>query len=187
MRGENRAETHLSTQEKTSQAGARLSSAYAHQRRKEYPQSSPPQGAEEVDGLKKEHRLRKNAQIRKVREEGRSWAHPLLALCALRNDLEYSRFGFSVSRWIGGAVIRNRVKRLVREATRLRLEGIAGGWDLVFIARDPIQSADFHQVDRAVGQLLRHACLLKAADREVENCPAVPRSAESVAQLDAEE
>jgi ribonuclease P protein component len=99
-----------------------------------------------------------------VRTEGRSWAHPLLVLCALRNDLGYSRLGFSVSRRIGGAVVRNRAKRLMREATRLRQVMIADGWDVVIIARQPIREANFHQVDRAVEQLLRRARLLKRAE-----------------------
>jgi len=101
-----------------------------------------------------------------VRREGRSWAHPLLVLCALPNDLEHSRFGFSASHWVGNAVVRNRAKRLVREATRLRQGEIKEGWDLVFIARNPIREVNFRQVDQAVRQLLRRASLLKATNEE---------------------
>lgn len=101
-----------------------------------------------------------------MRQEGRSWAHPLVVLCALPNDLGHSRFGFSVSHWVGKAVVRNRAKRLMREATRLRQGNIKEGWDLVFIARHPIREADFKQVDQAIEQLLRRAGLLKAASEE---------------------
>lgn len=103
-----------------------------------------------------------------MHREGRSWAHPLLVLRALPNDLEHSRFGFSVSHWVGKAVVRNRAKRLMREATRLRQGGIEEGWDLVLIARNPIREADFKQVNQAVEQLLRRAGLLKAAREEME-------------------
>ena len=99
-------------------------------------------------------------RFQKVRREGRSWSDALLVLCVLPNELACSRFGFSVSRKIGKAVQRNRVKRLIREAVRLRLKEIAKGWDVVFIARPPIQEADFHQVSRAVEDLLRRARLL---------------------------
>jgi len=85
----------------------------------------------------------------------------------LPNDLEHSRFGFSVSHWVGKAVVRNRAKRLTREATRLRQGDIKEGWDLVFIARNPIREADFRQVDQAVEQLLRRAGLLKTAGEEM--------------------
>lgn len=112
--------------------------------------------------MEKKYRLRKNRDFQRVYGEGDSWAHPLLVLCALPNGLGYSRFGFSVGHRIGKAVARNRAKRLMREATRLRLSLIAQGWDLVFIARQPIGEADFHQVDRAIEELLRRARLLKA-------------------------
>ena len=114
--------------------------------------------------MKKRFRLRKNSDFQRVYKKGRSWAHPLLVLYALRNDLGYSRFGFSVSKRVGGAVVRNRAKRLMREATRLRGAMIADSWDVVIIARQPMREADFCQVDRAVEQLLRRAHLLKATE-----------------------
>jgi ribonuclease P protein component len=52
----------------------------------------------------------------------------------------------------------------MREATRLRQAMIADSWDVVIIARQPMREAKFHQVDRAVEQLLRRARLLKAAE-----------------------
>jgi ribonuclease P protein component len=57
-------------------------------------------------------------------------------------------------------VVRNRAKRLLREAVRLRHDCIRTGWDMVFIARGPIRDASFHSVDNAVAQLLREAELL---------------------------
>ena len=102
-----------------------------------------------------------------MRREGRSWTHPFLVLCALPNDLEHNRFGFSASHWVGNAVVRNRAKRLMREATRLRQGDIEEGWDLVFIARNPIREVNFRQADQAIRQLLRRAGLLKAASEEV--------------------
>jgi len=91
----------------------------------------------------------------------------LLVLCALPNDLEHSRFGFSVSHWVGKAVVRNRAKRLMREAARLRQGDIEEGWDLVFIARNPMREASFKQVDQTIRQLLRRAGLLRTTHIEV--------------------
>lgn len=111
--------------------------------------------------MKRKYRLTKNEQFQRVRRHGRSWAHPLLVLCALPNGLAHSRFGFAISQRIGKATLRNRVKRLIREATRLRQPAIAPGWDLVFIARGPIREADFSQVEAALVQLLKRARLLR--------------------------
>jgi ribonuclease P protein component len=112
--------------------------------------------------MEKKHRLRDSEQFQRVKKEGRSWSHPLLVLCVLPNDLDYSRFGFSVSKRVGKAVVRNRVKRLLREAVRLRRALIPPGQDLVFIARSPIKEVDFQEVNRSVEELLRQASLLSA-------------------------
>jgi len=88
-----------------------------------------------------------------------------LVLSFQRNDLKYSRFGFSVGRRVGGAVARNRIKRRMRESVRVRMQAqtIAAGWDAVFIARRPMRDATFHQVDEAIGLVLCRAGLLSEA------------------------
>ena len=92
-------------------------------------------------------------------------AHPLLVLSYMPNNLEYSRFGFVVGGRLGKAVVRNRIKRRMREATRARLQEreIDRGWDIVLIARHPIVAASFQQVDEAIGLLLRRANLVSEA------------------------
>jgi ribonuclease P protein component len=112
--------------------------------------------------MNRKYRLRDNEQFQRVKRDGRSWSHFLLVLCALPNGLEYSRFGFSVSKRVGKAVVRNRVKRLLREAARARHSLVVPGQDLVLIARSPIGEADYRQVEEAVEQLLAQAGLLRA-------------------------
>jgi ribonuclease P protein component len=115
--------------------------------------------------MRKKNRLRANADFERLRREGHTWLHPLLVVSALPNDLEHSRFGFAVGRRIGKATARNRIKRRMREAVRLRIQKgeIATGWDVVFIARRPIRDASYHQVDEAIGLLLRRAGLVSEA------------------------
>lgn len=114
--------------------------------------------------VKQRYRVRQNKRFQEIRRTGRSYTNELLVLCVLPNQLPYSRFGFSVSSRIGNAVVRNRIKRQLREAIRLRMDSIKPGWDLVFIARNPIRSADYHQMDAACARLLRRAHLLLDTD-----------------------
>jgi ribonuclease P protein component len=111
--------------------------------------------------MHKKYRIRANADFQRIRREGRTSVHPLLVISVLPNGLEHSRFGFAVSRQIGKAVHRNRIRRRMRELVRGRIQDgkIAAGWDVVLIARTPIQGASYHQIDEAIGLLLRRAGL----------------------------
>jgi ribonuclease P protein component len=116
--------------------------------------------------MERKYRLRLNVDFQRVRKKGRSWANNLMVLCALPNDLEHSRFGFAVSKRIGKAAVRNRVRRRMREAVRLRHISISEGWDVVFIARSAIAYARYADISRAVEDLLRRASLGKALSDE---------------------
>ena len=111
--------------------------------------------------VKQRYRVRENERFQEIRRRGKSHSSELLVMCVLANELPYSRFGFSVSNRIGGAVQRNRIKRRLREAIRLRIPLIQPGWDIVFIAKYPIGSATFQQMDAACARLLRRAHLLR--------------------------
>jgi ribonuclease P protein component len=122
--------------------------------------------------VKRRYRVRENRRFQEIRKQGRAHSHHLLVLCALPNRLPYCRFGFSVSSRIGGAVVRNRIKRRLREIMRLRATTLQPGWDVVLIARNPIRHADYREMDAACARLLRRAHLLleqvPSSDRRVD-------------------
>lgn len=113
--------------------------------------------------LQPKYRLRRSADLRRVREQGRSRRHPLVVLITQPNGLDVSRFAFVASRRVGNAVQRNRARRLLREVVRRHLMEIESGWDCLLIARGQILGASFWDVETAVLSLLTRLQLLQAA------------------------
>ncbi|HIE38122.1 MAG TPA: ribonuclease P protein component [Anaerolineales bacterium] len=105
-------------------------------------------------------RLRRPSDVERVRQEGRSWAHPLLVLVARPNELGLTRVGVTASRRVGKAVARNRAKRLLREAARHLYPRLAPGWDLLLIARPKILEFREPQVREALDRLVKQAGLV---------------------------
>ena len=85
--------------------------------------------------FKKEEHLRRPADFRRVYERRCSVRDDWLTLFACPNDREHARIGFSVSRKVGKAVLRNRLRRLYREAFRLSRANLPTGLDMVLIPR----------------------------------------------------
>ena len=109
--------------------------------------------------MKRKYRLRRNSDFRRVRYVGKSYASPIMVLAFLRNGLTHSRFGFVVSKQLGKAINRNKLKRRMREATRLRLSQIKSGFDIVIIGRQRINRANFAEIERTIEYLLKKADL----------------------------
>ena len=86
---------------------------------------------------------------------------------ALPNELTLSRYGFSVGKRVGKAVVRNRVKRLLREI--LRSTPVKGGWDIIFIARPAAARADYASLEKSVKGLLSQGQLLEGKDERVSH------------------
>ena len=107
--------------------------------------------------MKKELRLRRSGDIGKVLNQGRSWPHRLVVLCALPNELGHNRYAFAASKRVGNAVARNRAKRLMREGVRLAHDALTQGWDIVLIARQRLPQATYADLEKALSQLFRRA------------------------------
>ena len=114
--------------------------------------------------MKRDQRLRKAAEFQRVRESApRGWPHPLLVVYVAPNELDRTRVGISVSRRVGKAVVRNKVRRRIREALRARLVQVPSGLDLVVIARPPSAAASWAELNQAIDSVLQRAGLAPAA------------------------
>jgi ribonuclease P protein component len=93
-------------------------------------------------------------------------------MVAAQNNMGLTRHGFSVGKRLGKAHTRNRLKRQLREAVRVRHAGIKPGYDLVWIARNVLtEETGFWEIDRAVETLLRRARLLENIPVQAQNRP----------------
>ena len=101
--------------------------------------------------MKREWALKKRACFLRVYELEIAKADKYLVVKSVANDLGYSRYGFSVTKSIGNAVVRNRIRRRLKEI--IRVLQVKPGQDIVLIARPEIVNADYYQLRRSVIKL----------------------------------
>ena len=95
-----------------------------------------------------------------IQGNGTSRSNPLLIARFLQTDLETTRFGLSTGRRLGGAVVRNRVRRRLREALRVMAPSFQPGWDVLIIARPAVVEADHDALVGALHRLLTRGGVL---------------------------
>ena len=112
--------------------------------------------------MKRELRLTRSTDFKRVRRVGRSYTHPLVVLVVDPNPEGGLRIGVSAGRSVGNAVLRNRAKRQLRAAIDGLLPTLVPGKDLIFLARPAIQQASFADIQSALSRLLERAGVLHA-------------------------
>jgi len=110
--------------------------------------------------VQRSFRLTRSEDFKRVRRDGKSYAHPLVVLIVQNNDQPRVRVGVAAGKAVGTAVYRNRTKRLLREAMRTLLPNIASGLDLILIARPALASATLADTQSALLNLLQRAKVL---------------------------
>lgn len=121
--------------------------------------------------MKREQRLRTPAEFARVRDTApRAWPHRLLVLYVAPNDLQQTRVGITVSGRVGKAVIRNRVRRRLREALSARLPRLQTGQDVLVIARPASAQATWADLGQALDTLLTRADTLAPATGQASAC-----------------
>ncbi|WP_407272308.1 ribonuclease P protein component [Radiobacillus sp. PE A8.2] len=111
--------------------------------------------------MKKVYRIKKNKEFQVVFKYGKSFANRQLVLYYKeKKEQQHFRIGLSVSKKIGNAVVRNQVKRYLRQAFYEVEDRIIGHYDLVVIARMPAKDMNFHEVKNSLVHLLTKTKLL---------------------------
>ena len=114
--------------------------------------------------MQRKFRLTRSTDFKRVRRTGKSYAHPFVVLVVQTSELPRMRVGVTAGRSVGGAVQRNKAKRLLREAMRPLLPELLSGWDLILIARPALVSKSLQEISQVVTGLLRRARILSLSD-----------------------
>lgn len=115
--------------------------------------------------LQRTYRLKKKKDIQLLFSKGKSVASPYLVLYRRKRLTgQYARIAFAVSKKIGNAVERNRIKRLLREGIRPYVKYLDNSYDIILVARAKIKGISFHDIERNITVLLDRAQLLKRSD-----------------------
>lgn len=93
--------------------------------------------------------LKKNSDFRRLYSKGKSAVTPYMVIYCRKNGRGLNRVGYTVSTKLGHAVVRNRVRRRLREIYRLNLPSLRPGWDLVIVARARCVDAKYGRMEEA--------------------------------------
>ncbi|MFC4077229.1 ribonuclease P protein component [Salinithrix halophila] len=119
--------------------------------------------------MQRQYRLKRRNDFRRTFRIGTSTANrQFVVYRGRRAETGPVRIGISVSRKVGNAVVRNRIKRLVKEVTRQWVDRLPPNTDLILIARKPAAEMDYHQVKASLRHLLRKAKLLSKESDTVD-------------------
>jgi ribonuclease P protein component len=106
--------------------------------------------------------IKRSGEIERVSRLGRSFASPLFVMVCLPVKNGPPRLAIKVSRKVGGAVVRNRIRRRVKSILRELFARLARPVDCVVIGRQPAPDATFDRMKQELAGLLgRHGCLGK--------------------------
>lgn len=112
--------------------------------------------------MRKELRIKKNKDFQEAFQNGRSFANRQFVVYALKKeDLPLFRIGLSVSKKVGNAVMRNQIKRYIRQSIFELKDQLLQGNDYVIIARKPLVDMDFFEVKKSLSHVLKVGKVLK--------------------------
>ena len=116
-------------------------------------------------GMDKTVTIKENRTFRRMYSKGKSAVTPFLVMYCRPNGRDHSRLGITVSTKLGGAVVRNRARRRLREVYRLARPDLRPGFDVVLVARQRCVEGDWRKLTAAFYRACRELGLLKEAEK----------------------
>lgn len=104
--------------------------------------------------MRAEVTVKENYEFRRIYRKGRSAVSPCMVVYCQKNRQGRSRLGVTVSTKLGHAVVRNRVRRRLREIYRLNREHMVPGYDVIVVARNRAAAAPYRRLEREYLSLL---------------------------------
>lgn len=114
--------------------------------------------------MKSEERVKKNSHFRYIYNRGKSISNASLVMYTSRNNKPINRIGISVSKKIGKSVVRNRVKRLIKESYRNNRDRFKKGYDIIFIARIGASKLKYRDIEKSIFNLAKRGGILKEGE-----------------------
>ena len=111
--------------------------------------------------MEKKYRLKKNMEFKKVYSVGKKYWNRNFILFTKKNDLDETRVGFTITKKHGNSVVRNRIRRRMKEAYRLNLSHIKDGYDLVFIPKRNIVSISYGELENSMIHIMKISGVLE--------------------------
>ena len=111
--------------------------------------------------MRPEVTVKENYEFRRIYKKGRSAVSPCMVVYCQKNRQGRSRLGVTVSTKLGHAVVRNRVRRRLREIVRLNSPSIKKGYDIVIVARTRAATAPYQKLESAYLRCCRELGLVE--------------------------
>lgn len=111
--------------------------------------------------MDKKYRLKKNMEFKKVYSVGKNHWNRNFVLYVKKNNLDETRVGFTITKKHGNAVIRNRIRRQMKEAYRLNFHNVKDGYDLVFIPKRNITNISYKEIEGSMIHIMKIARVFK--------------------------
>ncbi|ALC87142.1 MULTISPECIES: ribonuclease P protein component [unclassified Bacillus (in: firmicutes)] len=111
--------------------------------------------------MNKKQRVKKNKDFQTIFKKGKSFANRQFVVYCLEHEEDFFRVGLSVSKKVGNAVVRNRIKRYIRQTFLELKDEVNTNMEYIIIARNPAAKLDFHETKKSLEHVLKIAKVIK--------------------------